>query len=186
MLIGSAQSLIIASADTQTNGQIVNANGVVTTNKLTNIYALRNNKLVKVTNRALISDSAWVFNKTLSGDDGLTYYHVATNEWLPSNAIKSTSNNNQASTPREKTSVTIGKWASATVNSNGDRTGNILPTSSSWQAFAEASYINGKKFYQISSNEFVSTEDLASSQPIYVAPAYTPNTTHQQRSNCWK
>ncbi|KRK80410.1 SLAP domain-containing protein [Companilactobacillus nodensis] len=176
MLFGSFQSLITVSANTQASGEITNTKGVVTTNKLANIYALKDNKLVQVTNRALTPDSDWLFNKTMSGDDGLTYYHVATNEWLPSDSVKSNVNNNHPSAPREKTSVTIGRWSSATVNSNGDRTGNILPTNSSWQAFSDVTYINGQKFYQIGSNEYVSDYDLTTSQPAYIAPTYTTDT----------
>lgn len=170
MLLGSAQSLHTVNATTQTTGEISNTKGVVTTNGIATIYALRNGNLVKITNRALTPNSDWLFNKTTTGVDGLTYYRVATNEWVPSNFIKSnssaagsTSNNNA---PRTMKTIYIGTWNAATVNSTGSRTGNILPAHSAWKAFSDIVTINGQTYYQISSNEFVSTFDTASSATV--------------------
>ncbi|WP_125588530.1 SLAP domain-containing protein [Companilactobacillus jidongensis] len=165
MLLGSTQSLLSVNATTQTTGQISNTKGIVTTNSIATIYALRDGTLTKVTNRALTSNSAWIFNKTATGSDGLTYYRVATNEWLPSNFIKANSSSN-SNTSRTMKTIYIGTWNAATVNSNGSRTGNILPAHSAWQAFSDIVTINGQTYYQISSNEFVSTYDTASSANV--------------------
>ncbi|WP_164506022.1 SLAP domain-containing protein [Companilactobacillus insicii] len=171
MVIGSLQPIQTVNAAIQTNGNISGLKGTVTTNKTAQIYALRGNELIRITNRALRSNTGWLFNKTTTGTDGLTYYRVATNEWVPSNSIKSNSSNNgnsvdEPTASRSLKTIYIGTWDAATVNYNGTRTGNILPAHSSWKAFADTVNINGQTYYQISSNEFISTFDTASSPTV--------------------
>ncbi|WP_125764963.1 sunset domain-containing protein [Companilactobacillus hulinensis] len=100
MLLDSAQSLITVNADTTTNGEIGKDKGIVTTNEIATLYSLNNNKLTRVKNRALSNNSSWIYNKTTTGNDGLTYYRVATNEWVPTISLsKIVSNYGTIKTP---------------------------------------------------------------------------------------
>lgn len=164
LLLGSTQSLKIANADTTTDGDISKDKGTVTTSEVATIYSLNNNRLTRVKNRALSNNSSWIYSKSLSGADGMKYYRVATNEWVPSNSLSSINTKNSQTTGKAHQSVSIGSWAAATVNSSGNRTGNVLPANSSWNAFSDTVSINGGTYYQIGSNEFVSISDTASQQ----------------------
>lgn len=196
MLLGSAQALTV-QAGTQTVGQINSLKGTVKTTKNITIYTLKGKKFIQVRDRALLSNTDWFFNKTTSGTDGLTYYRVATSEWIPSSSVKlnapssntnnsnspnsSNSNNSQAS--RTMKTIYIRNWNAATVNSNGTRTGNVLPAHSAWRAFSDTVTINGQKYYQISSNEFVSTFDTASSANVGQNTSTNTNTNTNNNTN---
>ncbi|WP_191988025.1 sunset domain-containing protein, partial [Companilactobacillus hulinensis] len=140
------------------------------TNKLSNIYELKNNEFIKITDRALAKRSPWAFNKTVKGSNGLTYYRVATNEWLPSDHIKSIEIFDYDSS---KKVITIGNWNAVTVDPSGHRTNNILNAHSTWKALPDIVYINGQTYYQISPDEFVSTYD------VYTPGPQTENTNVQ-------
>lgn len=78
----------IAQANTTTTGDINSNNtGIVTTNKMSYLFALNNSSFRLVTDRGLGANTPWFYDKTVQGADGFTYYRVATNEWVGSNYL---------------------------------------------------------------------------------------------------
>lgn len=160
LLVGSV-SPTLASADTTTTGAINTDKGVVSTNSISYLYTLNNGNLKLVRNRALSANSDWVYNKSVKAADGITYYRVATNEWVGANYLKSINGSNTTvNNNRTKKTIYIGNWSAAVVNSNGSRLGQVLAAHSAWVAFGDTVTINGSSYYQIGDNQFVSTYDI--------------------------
>lgn len=63
-------------------GDVKNISGVVKCEGKSDYYLLYTDKVKLVRNRALSKDSAWKADKIAKDNDGNTYYHVATNEWV--------------------------------------------------------------------------------------------------------
>ena len=74
LLVGSL-SPVIAQADTTTTGNINTTDkGVVSTKMVSRLYSLNNGNLKLVRNRALAANTPWIYNKSVKGLDGQTYY----------------------------------------------------------------------------------------------------------------
>jgi len=174
LLLGSISPAIV-SADTTTNGDInVSDKGVVDTKNLATLYALNNGSLKRGKNRALGAYTSWVYNKSVTGADGITYYRVATNEWVGSNNLSKISSK---STARATTTIYIGNWAAAVVNASGSRIGRVLPAHSAWSAFTDTVTINGANYYQIGQGQYVSVYDTSN------APVANNNNNSSNNNN---
>lgn len=55
--------------------------------KVTPYARIYNNDNKLISNRALMSNSDWYFNRTKTDSNGTTWYHVATNEWVSSSDV---------------------------------------------------------------------------------------------------
>lgn len=100
----------IVQADTTTANEVTsNISGVVTTNQMSYLYALNDNKLTFVSNRGLATNTAWFYNKKVTGVDGITYYRVATNEWLGSNFISTVTTNQVNNDSQPSTLIPTGQ-----------------------------------------------------------------------------
>lgn len=180
LLVGSI-SPVIAQADTTTVGNINTTDkGAVSTKMVSRLYSLNNGNLKLVRNRALAANTPWVYNKSVKGVDGQTYYRVATNEWVGNTNLASINGNGTStSTPanRTKTTIYIGNWSSAVVDQNGNRSGRVLAAHSAWVAFGDKVTINGKNYYQIGANQYVSTYDIGN------APVANNNNNNNSNNN---
>lgn len=116
MLISPIASSV-AKADTTTTSAISYAQtGVVTTNHLAFLYKLDGSNLKLVTDRALGPNTPWYFDQIVKGADGITYYRVATNEWVGSNYLGAIKGNPVATKPNTSTN---------TNNNNTSDLGNV-------------------------------------------------------------
>jgi len=175
LLIGSIAPVVV-SADTTTAGVMNLADkGTLTTSKMAFLFSLNGNSLTQVASRALGPNSAWIYDKSIKGADGLTYYRVSTNEWVGSDEL-SQINGTGSNISRTKTTIYIGNWSAAVLDANGNKTGNILPARSAWVAFDDQVTINGGSYYQIGSDQYVSTYDTGSA-PVVNIDTNNNNTT---------
>jgi len=93
--------------------------------------------------------------------NGVTYYQVATNEYVAETAMDV---NNYVSTAADTNTAggligTIRQGGGIEVNINGQSTGNYLATDSQWR-LGNSVQINGNQYFQISSNGYVSANSI--------------------------
>lgn len=121
-----------------------------------------------ITSTFLPNNSAWKLGNTKQ-INGVTYYQVATNEWIAANNL-SISNaqaqtQSQADTSYNTQVINSGqtgtaKWASDVVNSQGQVvTGVTLPAGSTWNV-GNTVTINGASYVQVATDEFVAASNL--------------------------
>jgi len=182
VLIGSALALLIAptvlsnlspqSVSAATNDSVSGLVGTVRSGS----GVLVNNQGQTITSTFLPTNSSWKLGASTQFN-GITYYQVATNEWVAANSIEISRPTDQtgtlSSSPTQVAAtsaaqVGTAKWASAVVNNQGQAiTGVVLPAGSSWNIGITAN-INGTTHVQIATNEWVAASDLAiaESQPV--------------------
>ncbi|PMD71427.1 SLAP domain-containing protein [Companilactobacillus nuruki] len=187
-LIGSALALLIAptvlsnlspqtvsAADTTESSLVgtVNGSGV-----------LVDDQGQTISGAFLPNNSSWKLGDTKQ-INGVTYYQVATNEWVASNSLNITNTQQQAQTQANtayaqvansgQTGIT--KWASAVVNSQGQAiSGVTIPAGSSW-SLGNTVTINGASYVQIATDEYVAANDLTVQSAT--ATATTATTSEQ-------
>ncbi|WP_334332078.1 SLAP domain-containing protein [Companilactobacillus sp. HBUAS59544] len=162
-LIGSALALLIAPAVlSNLSPQDVDA-AVATPSNLVGTVRRGSGVLVNsqgqtITSTYLPNFSSWKLGATTQ-INGITYYQVATDQWIAASSIVISD-----ATPQVDTSVSgqnaTTKWNAAVVNSQGQAiSGVTLPANSNWKLGASLT-INGKVYYQVATNEFVAASDL--------------------------
>ncbi|WP_162894253.1 SLAP domain-containing protein [Companilactobacillus musae] len=171
VLIGSALALLIAptvlsnlspqtvrAADTSEIGLVgtVNGSGV-----------LVDDQGNAITSTFLPNNSSWKLGSTKQLN-GVTYYQVATNEWIAANNLNISTQQDaqtQADTTYNDQIANSGqtgttKWAASVVNIQGQAvTGITLPAGSTWNIGATVN-INGAAYMQIATDEYVAVSDL--------------------------
>ncbi|WP_300562631.1 BspA family leucine-rich repeat surface protein [Companilactobacillus sp.] len=106
---------------------------------------------LKVSNRSLAGGSDWLVD-TVMVKDGKTYYRVSTNEWiLAEDAIEYQDNRLTIKTKSDSKKKLI--------NSLGSSSNRHLAASTSW-AINRVVKIAEQNYYQVSTNEFVSVDDV--------------------------
>lgn len=190
-LIGTALALLIAptvlanlspqsvsAADTTGTGLVgtVNGSGV-----------LVDDQGQAITSTFLPSNSSWKLGSSKQLN-GVTYYQVATNEWISANNLSISS---QAATQAYdqstySTQITNSgqtgttKWAAAVVNSQGQTVSGVtLPAGSTWNIGTTAT-INGATYVQVATDEWVAENDLNLASTT-TNTAATPATTQAQQ-----
>lgn len=171
-LIGSALALLIAptvlsnlspqtvsAADTTEIGLVgtVNGSGV-----------LVDDQGQTISGSFLPNNSSWKLGSTKQLN-GVTYYQVATNEWIAANNLNIS---NQAAQPAQSQAaqaynqvensgqIGVTRWATAVVNSQGQAVaGVMLPAGSSWNV-GNTVTINNQSYVQIASDEYVAVSNL--------------------------
>lgn len=182
-LIGSALALLIAPAVlSNLSPQDVDA-AVTTPSNLVGTVRRGSGVLVNsqgqtITSTYLPNFSSWKLGATTQ-INGITYYQVATDQWIAASSIVISD-----ATPQVDTSVSgqnaTAKWNAAVVNSQGQAiTGVTLPAQSNWKLGASLT-INGKLYYQVATNEFVAASDLNIGQTQTTQAATTTQTTQNQ------
>lgn len=189
-LIGSALALLIAptvlsnlspqtvsAADTTEIGLVgtVSGSGV-----------LVNDQGQTITSTFLPNNSSWKLGNTKQ-INGVTYYQVATNEWISANNVNITNAaTQQAATSAYNQQVgVIGqtgtvKYTTSVVNSQGQAvSGVMLPAGSSWN-IGNTVTINGASYIQIATDEYVAASTLEIAQPTNTTNAPATNETNQQ------
>jgi len=169
-LIGSALALLIAptvlsnlspqtvsAADTTEIGLVgtVSGSGV-----------LVDDQGQAITSTFLPNNSSWKLGNTKQ-INGVTYYQVATNEWIAANnlSISNQQAQTQADTTYSAPVASTGqtgtvKWTTAVVNSQGQAiSGVMLPVGSSWSVGPTVT-INGTAHIQIATDEYVDASVL--------------------------
>lgn len=182
-LIGSALALLIAPAVlSNLSPQDVDA-AVTTPSNLVGTVRRGSGVLVNsqgqtITSTYLPNFSSWKLGATTQ-INGITYYQVATDQWIAASSIVISD-----ATPQVDTSVlgqnATARWNAAVVNSQGQAiTGVTLPAQSNWKLGASLT-INGKLYYQVATNEFVAASDLNIGQTQTTQAATTTQTTQNQ------
>ena len=171
-LIGSALALLIAptvlsnlspqtvsAADTTEIGLVgtVNGSGV-----------LVDDQGQTITSTFLPNNSSWKLGSTKQLN-GVTYYQVATNEWISANNLSISNSQAQTQSQTDTTyntqvansgQVGTTKWASAVVNSQGQTVSGVtLPAGSAWNV-GDTATINGASYVKIATDEYVAASDL--------------------------
>lgn len=93
--------------------------------------------------------------------NGVTYYQVATNEYIAEDAMDV---NNYATSAADTDTTggligTIRQGGGIAIDLNGQTTGNYLATGSEWK-LGKVVQINGNQYYQISANGYVSANSI--------------------------
>lgn len=182
-LIGSALALLIAPAVlSNLSPQDVDA-AVTTPSNLVGTVRRGSGVLVNsqgqtITSTYLPNFSSWKLGATTQ-INGITYYQVATDQWIAASSIVISD-----AAPQVDTSVlgqnATARWNAAVVNSQGQAiTGVTLPAQSNWKLGASLT-INGKLYYQVATNEFVAASDLNIGQTQTTQAATTNQTTQNQ------
>lgn len=141
--------------DSNNNGSN-NIKGIVSVNVNNGapVYALNNNNM-SLTGRLLSNKTAWQTGqwKVIAG---VTYYRVSTNEWLRANDVK------LSGIEMGQKVATINKADGASVYAlSGDSmsiTGRTLANRTAWLSSQRIS-INGTNYYQVSTNEWIISND---------------------------
>lgn len=203
VLIGSALALLIApTVLSNLSPQDVSAAEISTESGLIGTVRrgsgiLVNNQGQTITSTYLPNFSSWKLGPSTQ-INGITYYQVATNEWIAADSIDISNASHQVTNLSSDTSNQIDvnatkvgttKWASAVVNSQGQAiTGVTLPAGSSWKLGASIN-VNGNVYLQVATNEWVAANDLniqvTEPNQSYTANSATTNaastTTQQQQ-----
>lgn len=174
VLLGSALALLIApTVLSNLSPQDVSAAETSTESGLIGTVRrgsgiLVNNQGQTITSTYLPNFSSWKLG-TSTQINGITYYQVATNEWIAADSIDISNSSNQVTNLSSDTSNQIDvnatkvgttKWASAVVNSQGQAiTGVTLPAGTSWKLGASIN-VNGNVYLQVATNEWVAANDL--------------------------
>uniref|UniRef100_UPI00177D13E5 SLAP domain-containing protein n=1 Tax=Companilactobacillus hulinensis TaxID=2486007 RepID=UPI00177D13E5 len=137
------------------------------------IYQFGEDKaMTKVGNRMLAHATNWQSDAVITVD-GISYYRVATNEWVKlSQAYPYQALNSYIRTYDDSNKL-IFKAESELVKNR------TLAPSSSWITDRETYVINGTKYFRIATNEFVSADDVYVYSPVNMtvtthSNSYTP------------
>ncbi|GEO48281.1 SLAP domain-containing protein [Companilactobacillus kimchii] len=174
VLLGSALALLIApTVLSNLSPQDVSAAETSTESGLIGTVRrgsgiLVNNQGQTITSTYLPNFSSWKLGPSTQ-INGITYYQVATNEWIAADSIDISNSSNQVTNLSSDTSNQIDvnatkvgttKWASAVVNSQGQAiTGVTLPAGTNWKLGASIN-VNGNVYLQVATNEWVAANDL--------------------------
>lgn len=181
VLIGSALALLIApTVLSNLSPQTVSAADIDTTE--TGLVGTVNGSGILVddqgqaiTSTFLPNNSSWKLGSTKQLN-GVTYYQVATNEWIAannlniSNQAQTTQTQAQAQSSYETQVANSGqtgttKWTTAVVNSLGQAvSGVMLPAGSVWNVGPTVT-INGASYIQIATDEYVAASNLNIASP---------------------
>ncbi|WP_334329653.1 SLAP domain-containing protein [Companilactobacillus sp. HBUAS59699] len=120
----------------------------------------------KAIGRSLDNFTSWQLGQsTVVG--GVTYYKVATNEWLRADAIEiqgstGTNTNANTTTTATKTPGYIGrilKGGTVSVDDNGKYTGQVFANYTAWQLSAKKT-INGETYYKVATNQWINASAM--------------------------
>lgn len=181
VLIGSALALLIApTVLSNLSPQTVSAADIDTTE--TGLVGTVNGSGILVddqgqaiTSTFLPNNSSWKLGSTKQLN-GVTYYQVATNEWIAannlniSNQVQTTQTQAQAQSSYNTQVANSGqtgttKWTTAVVNSQGQAvSGVMLPAGSVWNVGPTVT-INGASYIQIATDEYVAASNLNIASP---------------------
>ena len=143
----------------------------------------------EVYGRALAQNSDWRSDKTITVN-GTLYYQVSTDEWVRSEDVEA---NWDPATGKLKQKL-VGKINSTVVNIYYDNGSNIgkddgrFKFGSAWSVGKVIKNMQGKYFYQVSTNEYISSDDMALNaepQNVVYQPAfgYIPDKPNNNSDN---
>lgn len=156
---GSSNSLTLDKSKTSVNLYVVKKNptdessnhssSVLTKQSVTALFDKKGNKL---NNRALGSNSSWKVNQKLTLN-GVTYYRVATNEYVKATEVVEYETVNSTINTRTGNAKHL-------YDINGKRSEKrALATNTAWFSDRSA-MINGEKMYRVATNEWVKAADI--------------------------
>ncbi|WP_164506023.1 SLAP domain-containing protein [Companilactobacillus insicii] len=161
LLLGTAMAVLLAPG-ILTN---VSAQNVEAASKLVGVVKRGGGTLYdangKAIGRTVDNFTSWQLGKSTT-IGGVTYYKVATNEWLRADSIEiqgATGNTNTGttSTTEVKTSGYIGrilKGGTVSVDDNGKYTGQTFANYTAWKLSAKKT-INGTTYYKVATNQWI-------------------------------
>ncbi|WP_338216187.1 SLAP domain-containing protein [Companilactobacillus muriivasis] len=200
VLIGSALALLIAptvlsnlSPQSVSAADTAEIGGLVGT--VTGSGVMVDDQGQTITSTFLPNNSAWKLGSTKQ-INGVTYYQVATNEWISAKNLNISSQNQAAQTQAQSQVQTSSyetavantgqtgttKWATAVVNSQGQAvSGVMLPAGSSWNV-GQTVTINDASYVQIATDEYVAASNLNIATPQTETQATTQQTEQAQQA----
>ncbi|KRO00857.1 BspA family leucine-rich repeat surface protein [Companilactobacillus kimchiensis] len=125
----------------------------VATHSNSGMVALYNKKHEKMTDRALSAGSDWFSDQEMI-HEGQTYYRVSTNEWVRAEDVYEYSANDKVINTNTGTFKKLVDSRGELVKARG------LAQNTTWKTDRMVK-INGKQYYRVSTNEFISTDDVS-------------------------
>ncbi|MCH4009222.1 SLAP domain-containing protein [Companilactobacillus sp.] len=105
----------------------------------------------KQSNRRLSGNTDWISDQEMQ-KDGKIYYRVSTNEWVNSEDTYTYIDKNITVTTKSDSTKQL-------INSTGNLSNRGLISNSSWKVDRSFEF-HGKTYYRVSTNEFVSSDDV--------------------------
>lgn len=186
----------VATANTVNNAQAKNYNYRVVTVTRSPYAIVHDSTGKEVHRRALALNSDWHSDKTITVN-GTLYYQVSTDEWLRSEDVKAnwdpaTGQLKQETSQQQQ--KLVGKINSTVVDIYYDNGSNIgrddgrFKVGSAWTVGKVFKNMQGKYFYQVSNNEYISSDDMElNGQPqnvvYYPAFGYVPDKPNNGSGN---
>lgn len=120
------------------------------------------------TGATLPAGSAWKIGSILHANK-MTYYQVGTNQFISTSDVTVENPTTTISDPYISTDANYGKTvtvksAANVVNDNATATGVVLPVGSQWR-IADFLFVNGKTYYKVATNEWISEDDITITGP---------------------
>lgn len=116
---------------------------------------MNNGSVKKINNRALEAGSSWFSDKEVS-IDGVTYFRVATNEWVRSDKVYEYQDHKSIVRTNKKLEMI------PLVDAKGKTVSNrALAPDTSWRT-DRSIVINNQTFHRVATNEFVSADNALS------------------------
>lgn len=138
---------------TTTKPDVTNVKRLVSTHVDNNEVTLYQDNTSKVLDRALAKGTDWYSDQEMT-KDGVTYYRVATNEWVKASDVYVYEDQNVVINT-QKTPYQI-----LTTSQGKDISSRALAVNTKWQVDRLA-YINGSTYYRVATNEFVLKDAVA-------------------------
>lgn len=186
----------VATANTVNNAQAKNYNYRVVTVTRSPYAIVHDSTGKEVHRRALALNSDWHSDKTITVN-GTLYYQVSTDEWLRSEDVKANWDPATGQLKQENSQQQqklVGKINSTVVDIYYDNGSNIgrddgrFKVGSAWTVGKVFKNMQGKYFYQVSNNEYISSDDMElNGQPqnavYYPAFGYVPDKPNNGSGN---
>lgn len=149
----------------QVKGTVTKINDVATVTNQKSAMLYLNADPDKSANRALGYQTPWVVTAKVVTDDGQTYYKVSSTEYVKAEDVQLKSQETTPTQPPVSISDTaiVVKGTGAKVYSAADTssvTNRVLPYQSSWITTKYVLDKNGKKFYFVGTNSYLSEDDV--------------------------
>lgn len=171
----SSSSNSSAATDSGSNSASVSKDVITVNNTSSNFVPLMalqsDGSMQRITNRALGNNTPWQTDQ-VKIVNGVTYYRVATNEWVAANYVKGNSSSAATNSGSESTSssdvIKVNNPSSSYVRlvalqSDGtmkEITNEVLGNNTSWKT-DQTKVVNGVTYYRVATNEWVSSTYVA-------------------------
>ncbi|WP_052000007.1 glucosaminidase domain-containing protein [Schleiferilactobacillus shenzhenensis] len=126
--------------------------------------------------------TAWRVTNTATRLDGQVFYQVAHNQWISAGDTSTTAPTTV--TPANTVIYVANRTGAAVYNTytaGRQATGRVLPYASAWRATSVAKLATGETLYQVGTNNWLRSQDIAATKPNVPGPV--EKTAYQYATN---